>query len=183
MSPAGIRRSARGFTMVEAIATLTVLGVLASVSVNLIYTATTSYRDAATRAQLSDEVSVAMDRIARRLTSIERDTSAAVVAPQISSVTPTSIAWNSNYSLTLSGAQLQLVENGGVARTLLDDVTSFSVSAFDESNAALAGTLSGAATQAIRRIRVQVTVQRLGISETTRTKLFIRATMSGAKIG
>jgi prepilin-type N-terminal cleavage/methylation domain-containing protein len=183
MSAAGIRRVARGFTMVEAIATLTVLGVLASVSANLIYTATTSYRDAATRAQLSDEVSVAMDRIARRLTSIDRDTGAALVAPEISSVTPTSIVWNGNYSLTLTAGQLLLVENGGTSRVLLDNVTAFSVSAFNESNGALAGTLSGAATQPIRRLRVQVTVQRVGVSETVRTKLFIRSTMSGAKIG
>ena len=38
-------------------------------------------------------------------------------------------------------------------------------------------------TRDIRRIRVQITVQRSGVSETLRTKLFIRSTMSGAKVG
>lgn len=183
MSVCRSHRKRRGFTLIESIATLTVLGVLAGVSANLIYTATASYRDAATRAQLSSETSVAMERVCHRLTSISRDTSAAVVAPLISSVTPTSIAWNSNYSLTLSGSQLMLVENGSASRILLDNVTSFSVSAFNESNGALAGNLSGAATQAVRRIRIQVTAQRQGVSETMRTKIFIRSTMSGAKIG
>jgi prepilin-type N-terminal cleavage/methylation domain-containing protein len=183
MNPAAPRRVARGFTMVEAIATLAVLGVLASVSANLIYAATTAYRDAATKAQLADEVSVAMNRIVRRLTSVDRDTTASVVAPRISSVTPTSIAWNGNYSLTLTSGQLLLVENGSTSRVLLDNVTAFSVSAYDESNAALAGTLSGAATQPVRRLQVQVTAQRSGVAQTIRTKVFIRATMAGAKIG
>lgn len=173
----------RGFTLIESIATITVLGVLAGVSANLLYTASTSYRDASTRAHLCDDVTVALDRVAHRMTSIARDTSASVVAPQISSITPTSIAWNGDCSLTLSGAQLMLVESGSAARVLLDNVTSFSVSAYDESNSALAGTLSGAATQAVRRLRFQITAQRLGITETVRTKIFIRSTMAGAKVG
>lgn len=173
----------RGFTLVETICSLVIVATIGSVSSGIIYTAIESYRDASTRAQLHNDCSAAFDRLTKVLWSIPRDTSATVVAPLISSTTATSISWNTNWTLTLSGSQLLLTEAGGTARPVLENVTAFSITCYDESNTALAANLSGSATQAIRRIKMQVTVSKQGSSETLRTRVFIRSLMSGAKIG
>jgi prepilin-type N-terminal cleavage/methylation domain-containing protein len=175
--------SRRGFTLIETIAAMVVVAVIGSLASGILYTAIGSYRDATTRAQIHNNCSAAFDRLTKLLWSIPRDTSASVVAPLISNVTATSITWDTDWTLSLSGTQLMLTENGGTARAVLDNVTAFTVSCFDQSNAALAASLSGSATQAIRRIQIQVTVTRQGISESLRTRAYIRSLMTGAKIG
>lgn len=177
------RRRAPAFTLVEMIAAITIIAALGSFSSGIVYSAVRSYRDAATRAVLHSDASTAFDRAFRVLHSISRDTTASVVAPMISSVSATAITWDSNDTLSLSGSQLMLTENGGTPRAILNDVSAFTVTAYDESNAALAATLSGAATQAVRRLQLDVTLTRHGISETLRMKVYIRCTMSGAAIG
>ena len=76
-----------------------------------------------------------------------------------------------------------ITEAGGTARPVLNDVTAFTVTCYNESNAALAASLSGAATQPIRRIQIQVTVSRQGVTESLRARAFVRSLMTGAKIG
>lgn len=173
----------RGFTLVETIAAISVTATIGSISSFIIYNAINSYRTASTKAQLHNDCSAAFDRLTKLLWSIPRDTSATVVAPLISNVTANSINWNSNWSLALSGTQLMLTEAGGTARPILENVSSFSLTCYNESNTALSASLSGASTQAIRRIEVQVTVSRQNVTDTLRTRAFIRSLMSGAKIG
>jgi len=177
------RHRRRGFTLVESLCALSIVAIAGSVASSVVYSAVRSYRDASARAVLHTGVATAMDDAFRLLSSISRDTSASVVAPAISSLTATSITWNSNWSLSLSGSQLMYSEAGATARSLLDNVTSFSITAYDESNAALGASLSGSATQAIRRLQLQVTVTRDGVSDTLRMRVFIRSMMSGAAIG
>lgn len=177
------RKVRRGFTLVEAIATMSVLIALASVSSTLIYSFVTSYRDASVKGQLHMEASTAFDRITRALWSISRDSSASVNAPQISSVTSNSISFNGNWTLALSGTQLMLTESGGTARPIMNSVSAFSIAVYNESNAAITLPVSGSATQAIRRIQIQVTNSRETVSETLRTRVFLRATMAGTKVG
>jgi hypothetical protein len=62
---------------------------------------------------------------------------------------------------------------------LLTDVTACTIATFDEDNAPLGASLAGVACDDIRRVSVSVTVTRGGVSETLRTKVFIRATMEG----
>ena len=172
-----------GFTLIETIAAMTVVATIGSISSFIIYGAINSYRAATTRAQLHNDCSAAFDRLTKLLWSIPRDTTASVVAPMISNVTATSLSWNTNWSLALSGSQLMLTEAGGTARPILENVTSFTVTCYNESNTALSASLSGSATQAIRRIEIQATVSRQNVTETLRTRAFIRSLMSGAKIG
>ncbi len=169
----------RGFTLIESIATMVVLAVLGSITSMLILTEVDGYSDAATSAQLHGEASIALDRAVRELRKIDLDSAAAGVAPNISSVTATSIAWEPNSSLSLSGAQLMFVDNGAAAAIMLADVTAFSVGTYDEDNAALAASLTGDACDPIRRIVLDVTLARSGASESLRPKLFIRSTLSG----
>ena len=175
--PTPLRR--RGFTIVESIAVMSVLAVIGSISSALIYTGVTSYRDASTLGQIHEEEATAMARLAVELRKIPLSSSAGTMAPLISSVTAASMAWNTNYSLTLTGSQLLLVEAGGASSVLLDNVTAFSITCYDESNAAMAASLSGAACYPIRRIAVSFTVSRQGTTDTLRTKFFIRSTMQG----
>jgi hypothetical protein len=69
--------------------------------------------------------------------------------------------------------------NGGAAALLLSDVTACTITAFDQDNTQLGASLSGAGCDPIRRVSVSVTVQRNGISETLRTRAYIRSTMEG----
>ena len=63
--------------------------------------------------------------------------------------------------------------------TLLTDVTSLSITIFDESNADIGPTCTGVTCDAVRRVVFDVTAQRNGVSESLRFKVFIRSTMSG----
>ena len=172
-------RHAHGFTLVETIAVMSILAIIGSIASTLIYTGISSYRDASTLGQIHEEEATAMARLAVELRKIPLSSTAGVMAPQISSVTATSISWGANSSLALSGSQLRLVESGGAASILLDNVTGFAVQCYDESDAALAAALSGPQCYPIRRIKVSFTVSRQGISDTLRAKFFIRSTMQG----
>jgi prepilin-type N-terminal cleavage/methylation domain-containing protein len=181
--PSTFGRARRGFSLVEAVTAMAVIGAVSMVASTLLFTSIQSYRDAAVRAQLQGEISTALDRITEALRTIPRDATAGVVAPQVSAVTTSSISFRGNWSLSLSGTQLLLVENGGTAHPLLNDVTAFAVAAYDESNAAVTLPAAGAATQPVRRLQVQITTSRSTIISTMRTRVFIRSTMAGAAVG
>ncbi|MCH7545815.1 MAG: type II secretion system protein [Planctomycetes bacterium] len=175
--------SRRGFTLIEAIATIVLLSILGTFGSLVILNSTEGYIDASTVSQLHAELSISLDRIVRELRKIELDSGAAGVAPDIDSVTTTSIAWRDSdgdaYSLSLSGANLLLAVNGGASNILLSDVTGFSLDTYDESNAQLSSSLSGVACDPIRRVEISITLTRQSVSETLGTKLLIRSTMSG----
>ncbi len=145
----------------------------------IIVNAVDGYVDAATEAQLHTEASTAMDRIVRELRKIPLDSGAAGVAPDIDDVTATSITLATGTQITLVGNKLQIANAGPPLIDMLEDVTAFSVQAYDESNAALAAELTGAECDPIRRLALDLTLQRAGATATLRTKLFIRTTMSG----
>lgn len=178
-APVPVRRARRGFTIVEAIAVISVLAALGSIASTLIYTSVSGYRNISTQAQLVEEGSTALERLQTELRKIPLDSTASGTAPLISSVTATSMAWNSNYSLSLSGTQLSLTENGGTSSALLNNVSSLTIQCYDESNTALAASLSGSACNSIRRIAITITLTRDSITTTLRTKVFLRSTMSG----
>jgi prepilin-type N-terminal cleavage/methylation domain-containing protein len=177
--PAGTRR---GFTLIESMATIAVLAVLGSIASFIILEAVDGYSDTSTSAQLHTEMSIGLDRAVRELRMIELDSAAAGIAPNINDVTPSSIIWTDGdsdlYKLELSGSDLVMQIDGGPSAVLLSAVTAFQVKAYDEDNAQLAGTLTDAACDPIRRVGLEVTLQRDGTSETLRTKAYIRSTMS-----
>jgi prepilin-type N-terminal cleavage/methylation domain-containing protein len=166
-----------GFTLIETIATITVLAVLGSMASMLVMTSVNGFTGASTAAQLHTEASIALDRIDRAMRDIPNHPTVAGAA-DIASITASSITWQTNYSLSLSGGQLMLVENGGTSRVLLSDVASFSVQAYDESNTALASSLSGSACEPVQRVRFTVTLERNGVSHTLRSKVYLRGVMT-----
>ena len=178
------RRRRRGFTLVESMATIAVLGVLGSSASYLILDSVDDYTDATTSAQLHAEMSIALDRAMRELQKIELDGAVTGVAPNITSVTSIWIMWEdaaaNSYQLGMAGSDLQLEVAGGGLSTLLTDVTSLTISIFNESNVDIGPACAGAACDPVRRIVVDVTTQRSGVTESLRFKVFIRSTMSGA---
>jgi hypothetical protein len=162
------------------VATIVVLAVVSTAASSIILNAVDGYADASTQEQLHVETSIALDRIVREIRMIPLDTAASGVAPDISSMTSSRITWEGNNTIALTGTDLELVENGGAAAVLLSDVIGFSLAARDESDALLSLPLTGAACDPVRRVAISITRQRFGTTETVRTIVFLRATVSGA---
>ena len=171
----------RGFTLMESMATVAVLAILGSLTSFLILDAVDGYTDASTSAQLHTELSIALDRAAREIRMIEIDSFATGIAPNVTDVTPTTIIWTDidvdSYLLQLLDSDLVLQVDSGPAAVLLANVTAFSVTTYDEDNSQLAASLTGDSCDAIRRVALEVTVERGGVSESLRTRTFIRSTM------
>lgn len=170
---------ARAFTLVEAIATITIVAVVMTASSRIVLTATDGYASAVTRAELSNAASAALERITTELRNIPLRPSTDPAEPHIDAVTATSITWSDSSSLTLTGASLQFT-SAGVTSTLLNDVSVFTIQTYDESGAALATLLSGPACSAVRRIQLTLTLSKDGLSETLRTRVFLRCMVAGA---
>jgi prepilin-type N-terminal cleavage/methylation domain-containing protein len=170
----------RGFTLIETIATIIILGIVATIASQTILVAMDGYIRGSTQSQLHSELSTTLERIEREIRKIPIKTGYGSIAPNITSVTASSIAWTGGFNLYLNGSQLMFADAGAAAAVLLEDVTGFTVQTYNESNAALGASLSGSACDPIRRISITVTIQRSGITETLRTKVFLRNTLDGA---
>ena len=177
----------RGFTLVESMATVAILGTLGSTASFLILNAVDGYTDAATRAQLHAELSIAMDQAMREIRKIELDgTAVGLVAPNITTLSATSLVWEDSsgaeYQLLKSGSELQLKVNDVGPATLMTDVTALTITGYDD-GADPDAVVASCPCTTIRRISVDVTAERGGITESLRFKVFLRSTMSGAPVG
>lgn len=170
----------RAFTLVEAISTVVIISIVIAVAAPAISTGIGGYASAATRAELGASASTALERIVAELREIPLRTGGPTPAPDINTLSASSITWSTNSSLSLSGTTLSLTKAGAAAHPLLRNVQSFSVTAYDQNGAALAASLSGSACDAIQRLSIAVTVSQGGVSETLRTRVFPRCIMSGA---
>jgi prepilin-type N-terminal cleavage/methylation domain-containing protein len=173
-------RVRRGFTLIEGLATIAILGAIGSVASTVILSSVDSYIAAATMAEIHTEASIALDRMARELRKIPLDASAAGIAPDIDDVTSTTITWEVNSYVSLISGNLWIKIAGGTASILLSDVTAFTPKLYDESNSLIVLPVTTTACDPIRRIELTITVQRYGVSETLRSRVFLRSTMEGA---
>lgn len=170
----------RGFTLVEAVATIVILGSVMAVCARVISAATSAYTSASTRAELHSELTVAMERMMFELRSC-RISQGGTFAPDVSSVGANSIVWNTpsgSRGLSVSGGSLLLTIDG-TAATLMTGVTSFAVQTYDQSNIALGSTLNGTECVPVQRVEITLTGTRQGIVETLRSRIFLRCTAQG----
>jgi len=176
-------KKTRGFTLVEVIASITVLAIISAVVFSLLGNTTDAYFAASTRTRLHTELSVALDRIYNEISQIPPDFDQAQIAPDITSLNAQRMTWldsaGNACELELSGTNLSLASNGDSTAVLLKAVSSFQITAYDEENQALAGSLTGAACDAIRRVVVSIATEDRGVIEKLRTKVFIRSTRLG----
>lgn len=169
------------FTLVEAIATIAILAVISTIASNLIFGAMRQYNEATLRAQLHADASAALQRIVTELQEIAPNPSSSPVAADITSYTATSIDFSNltsrrviNYNSGTSTVTLAIA--GGSAINLLPNCTAFSFAYYSKTNAsvALASPVSN-----IHRIEITLTASKSGITETLRTRVFLRAMAAG----
>lgn len=176
----------RGFTLVEAIAAMTIIGVLGSLTSQLVLRAAQSYSEAATRAQLHAEISSALDRIDKEFRQIAIRTPYASVAPGIEAVSATGITWldgGTQRSIAAAGGSLTYFDqSSNTTSTLIGSTSSLSiaVAAFDETGTAITLPAAGSACDGIRRLSLTITATRSGMTESLRTRVYLRCTMQGA---
>jgi len=175
----------RGFTLIEAMSAVLVLTTLGSIASFMIVDAVDGYAEAVTGAQVHAELSVAMDRAMRELRKVPVNATEPAPATNLTSVTTSAVYWEDEsakpYSLTVSGGSLLLQAGGASGYALQNDVTAFTVAAYDEDNAAVALPVSTPATVApIRRVELDITVTRDGVSDRIRSRVFLRSSMSGS---
>ena len=164
----------RAFTLIEAIAAMVVLAVVSTALSGVVWAAVRSFDEGAESARMHSEASIAMERMTRDPRAIPL---AASGAPDISGVGESSITWDAaTRSIAMVNDELVLTVDG-VPAVLLSDVSAFQVRAFDASNAPLATTLSGSATEPIRRLSLELTTARGRAGATVRTKVFLRCMM------
>lgn len=182
--PPSPHRRRRGFTLVEAIATIAVISAISVVAARVISTSTSLYTQTAARAELHTQLSSAVDRITTELRQCRVRPASNPVAPDVTGATASSITWigpdGVTDSVSLSGSTLLWQTPSGGTTTLATGVTAFTVQCYNESNVALASTLSGSGVDAIRRVEITISGSLSGVSETLRTRVFVRALVSGA---
>jgi hypothetical protein len=157
---------------------MTILAVLSLSASRIIFAAADAYASDAVRAELTLDLSAAMERIVAEVRTIpSRDASPG--SPWIDFAAADSLEFGTGHALTLDGESLMLTIDGGPPRTLLDHVSGFTIACFDEAGAPLTLPLSGSACDPIRRIEFTVARTRHGVSETLRTRVFLRCTLAG----
>ena len=179
MTPAPLTSTcSRAFTLIELVCAMTVMGVLSVLAGRLLSSVADEYMSASARTELSMELSGALERISTelRLTRLKN-----ISTPDISSLTASSITWNDPTgvkTLSLSGTDLILADSVA-SSPIARNVTSFGVQAYDESNVALPAAPTALQLASARRVQITITAQRQGVSETLRTRVFLRMLMSG----
>lgn len=173
---------ARGFTLVETIATIVVIAIVAGMASRLISEGSREYSDAAVRSLLNKQLSTALDRLVTEFRQIGQDTSSGTAPDISSSFAATSMTWNTlTSSRTVSfNSGTGIVQLSGAAAansTLLSGCTAFTLAYADKDNATVS---PGGSAPSIRRITITITVAQGSITETLRSKVYIRSMMIGS---
>lgn len=180
--PITLRRlTPRGFTLVEVIAVIVILGVLGGVTSSLILNGAAAFTDSSVRMQLHGEASVALDRLVRELREIDADPAAGAPAPHITEASVSVLAWGDDSRLRLDGADLLLAADGAAERLLCNAVSEFSIAYFDESNRPLlvGASVPPADRPRIRRLALRLALTRQGLTESLETRVFVRCAIMG----
>lgn len=172
--------SSRAFTLVEAIAAISIISVLGVLTTFVLAETLDGYADAYTRGELHLELSVALDQVARELRSIPLDQASPAPAPDIASVDSSSIDFGLAGLLRLNGSDLVLARSGESPSTILSGVVALDITVYDESNVELSLPRTETACDPIRRLSISITAGQAGVFEILRTRVFIRSMSLGA---
>ena len=176
-------RRGGGFTLVEMIATISILGALSAAASGIILSAWNLHNAAVTRINTANVLSGAMERITGELRNIEILAASSPATPSISAMTATSITFTVNgSSRAISHSVTNLLLSGAAASNavLASNISSFTIQGFNASNVAVSASPTPAEIATIRRIQITITGTSGTVTETIRTKVFIRSMASGS---
>lgn len=162
--------AARGYTLVECVCAITVISVVSAVVLPLVSSATTSYANASSARDVSEDVAFALDRCLATL----RDTppAAAIGSVAISSASASEITFSDGRSLSCAGGVLSMTDDQGVTAPLLRGVEDFSLGLWAQNGST--STMASPATTWI----YSVTLKKAGFE--LRGCAFIRARSFGS---
>lgn len=163
------RRSSHAFTLIEMIATVTILGIMGAAVLPVVESAGLLYAESARAARSVERASFAIDRVCRFLREIPLNDGADALA--IAAIEPAQIALESGDGLALDRGQLLITVDGRTA-TLCADVDAFELAAIGADGV----TSTEGAPGQTRTIRVLLVVDGLE----ARTEVFLRSAMGVA---
>jgi len=148
----------RGFTLIEALATIVALSIIAATLGPIIYAASDSYAGATQHRHASESAAHAIDRLVRAIREIPAIEDSA--SPNITSATPTLLTWSGGNAIVFDAnlERITLTLTDQPRAILADRVQTFSLRYLDE----LAQPIDPAqpeALQHIRRIEISLTIQ------------------------
>ncbi len=161
-----------GFTLIEVVIVIVLIGVLATVLIQPFHQGVQSFIAVETRGDLTAEARQATTRMVREIRNVDKK--ANKNAPTMSNANATSISFNdvlrNSITFSLSGSTVQRNTN-----TLADKVSSLQFRYFDGSNAELTSLpLSGPNREKVRKIRVVLTMQEGGQTVTVTGEALLR---------
>lgn len=174
------RRLQNAFTLIETIAAMVVLSIIATSASLLIGRMSVTVRDRSVQGQLHNEASIALDRMVREVRSLDSVDTGDGFVPDIRSASKTSFHWSEGELIELSDNAVQLNTDGINTDPLVTDVSAFSLDYLDDDGASLlsGSTVTSGNLEKIRRVRIALTLSRGGINETLHTLVFLRAMMN-----
>ena len=157
------RSHRRGFTLIELVTTITLLGILGTAVTVPIMVVAQGQARTEQRFDLLDQGRVALLRWVQEARAIER---LGATGPDLRTATDEMVAFG-DVHYRLDGAEWQRSEDDGTTwKTIAGNVTSLEYTYFDLDNGTLSQPLDAADRQTVRRVRVAIT---LGVGAETLT--------------
>ncbi len=175
--------SRRAFTLVEVITTLVVMSLISGAASRILFQAFSALNDASTRCDMHDQVGSAMERVTSELHTIAIKAASSPATPDITACTATSISFNNTTTtrtISLTGSTLLVSGSAKSNSIIATNVSAFTIQTYDGSNTALAASPSAAQIATIRRIQITITATTNGVSDTLRTKVYVRCMSLGS---
>lgn len=163
------RQSSRAFTLIEMIATVTILGIMGAAVLPIVESAGLLYAESARAARSVERASFAIDRVCRFLRETPLNDSADALA--IATIAPEQISLESGDGLAFERGQLLITVDGRTA-TLCADVDAFELAAMGADGV----TRTEGTPDQTRTIQVRLVVDGME----ARTEVFLRSAMGVA---
>lgn len=151
MQRAGSLQEARGFTLIEVVLTIVLVGIVAGVAAVIIMQGTSAYSTGRSRLEAHEQARFALERMAREVRQIR--SRAAAPVDDILTMTPAGLEFidlgGTQVGFRLSGSTLERREDGGPWQVLATGITAPAGALFTYFDAAGAGGASQAALWSI----------------------------------